>query len=92
MNIAELETGGVIVTTFAGGSSAGIRPPQPCFAISTADRIADRDHVVLTRQEAVLVALAILLDEERRRKHNGAATKDLAELFEVDLKNLKAFE
>lgn len=62
-NIAELKTGGVIVRTIAAGQRLGFTKPEPAFAISTADRSAERDYIVLTRDEGVKVALAILNDE-----------------------------
>lgn len=87
-NIAELNTGGVIVRTIAAGRQMGFGKLTPSFAISTADRSAERDYIVLTRPEAMLVAFAILKDEQERQTLKVKAVEGLATMFGVDLDNL----
>lgn len=93
-NIAELNTGGVIVRTIAAGTRMGFDKPTPSFAISTADRSAERDYIVLTRAEAVKVAIAILKDDLNlycERYGTVTAKKYLsaiADLMSVDMDKL----
>jgi len=89
-NIAELNTGGVIVRTIAAGRQMGFGKLTPAFAISTADRSAERDYIVLTRAEAVKVSIAILKDDLERY---GTVTakkylSDIASLMSVDMDKL----
>jgi len=89
-NIAELNTGGVIVRTVCAGQRSGFKEPTPAFAISTADRSAERDYIVLTRAEAMKVSIAILKDDLERygtvtaKKYLSA----IADLMSVDMDKL----
>lgn len=91
-NIAELGAGGIIVRTVCAGAASGFSKATAAFTVSTADRSGERDYVVLSREEGVLVALAILKDELERKKYNDAAITEMAGLLNVDLKKLRAFE
>lgn len=91
-NIAELATGGVIVRTIGAGTSSGFSKPTPAFAVSTVGRSAEQDYVVLSREEGILVSLAILKDELQRKKYNDEAITEMAGLLNVDLRKLIAFE
>lgn len=91
-NIAELNSGGVIVRRIGAGGRMGFSKPTPAFAISTNDRSGTADYIVLTREEAVKVAFSILKDEDKRRKNNGRAVAELGELLGVNVEKLMEFD
>lgn len=61
-DIFEIGEGGIIVRSVGAGSALGFRTLTPAYAISTSDRSAERDYVVLSEAEAAQVAYAILKD------------------------------
>jgi len=91
-NIAELQSGGVVLRTVGAGTRAGFAKPTRAFALSTADRSGERDYVVLTREEAVKVALAVLKDELADKGEPDTLLRKVAGRLGVDLGGLLEFE
>ena len=57
------ENGGVVVRRTAAGKASGFKAPTRAYAISTDPRAETSDYVVLSSQEAMRVAFAILAGE-----------------------------
>lgn len=90
--IAELHSGGVVLRTFGAGSRAGFQRPTRAFALSTNERSKTPDYVVLTREEAVKIAVAVFKDEWAERGHPAAMLRDLADQVGIDLDRLLEFD
>jgi hypothetical protein len=60
-----LEYNDVYVTRFAGGSAAGVSPPQACYQVDSPREfnvVATGRYIILTGPEALAVSIAILKD------------------------------
>lgn len=64
-----IEKDGIVLSSIAAGRSVGFVPTVRAYCVATRERLKALDSVVVTRAEAVEIALAILRKELHDKGH-----------------------